>query len=655
MCRLRYLLLLACFAAPLMCNGQRDNWLPLTDKEKSLKDVPDSPGAAAIQLYYSQDIDDNSEDDNAEWDYRRIKILNEKGKDYADIEIVVPGGYHLRDLKARTIHPDGSIVDFTGKPFDKVLVKGNDLNYHAQSFTFPDVTVGSIIEYRYKMDYPANLLPHHVWEIQHELYTLKERFKLRAYAGGIKGVSGLTGISASYNLPPGLKLQDKSEGWELTVENMPPFQAEPFMPPHQPYIYQVNFRYGNQSVAKAESFWAQTGYQLYQTTEAFIGNHKEIRDAAEQAIGLETDPEKKLRKIYERVQQIRNTSYERQRTQQEQNKEELKSNDSSLQVLQRGYGDSSDITLLFVAMARAAGFDTSVMISSDRSERLFEPTLLEPWQLGSPIASVNLPGKQLLLDPGTRFCPFGSLRWFRTATQALLLSKGKGILVNVPLASQANAILERTANVTIDPDGTLKGDIAVQYSGYGALEWRLNALETDDAGRKKRLEERVKGWLPNGSVVSLKDAGPWESSEDPLQAHFTVRVPSYASAAGKRLLFPNYLFVSEQKEIFAHQERKYPVYFHYAFAQIDKVNLKIPSGFGVENMPQQQEASLPYARYQDLVKLQDNQISTRRALLVGQNFFPPDKYQELKGFFGKVQAGDEQQAVLQEGVVSAQK
>lgn len=93
----------------------------------------------------------------------------------------------------------------------------------------------------------------------------------------------------------------------------------------------------------------------------------------------------------------------------------------------------------------------------------------------------------------------------------------------------------------------------------------------------------------------------------------------------------------------------------YAFAEIDNVKLKIPSGFTIENTPQQQDAALPYARYQNLVKIEGDQIATQRALLLGLNFFPMEKYQELKDFFSKVETGDEQQAVLQEGTVSAQK
>jgi hypothetical protein len=652
---LRCLVLVVCFALPFVASAQHDSWLPVTEQEKSIKDVPGNPGADAIQLYYGQDIDDNSENNNAEWDYIRLKVLTDKGKDRGDIHIVIPGGFHIRDLKARTIHPDGNIVEFTGKPFADTILKGGGLNYQRVNFTFPEVTIRSILEYRYKMDYPPNLLPQHVWEIQHDLYTLKEKFKLRAYVGRIQNVEGMTGISATYILPPGVKLQKKSEGYELSLDDMPGFQAELFMPPADPYIYRVTFHYGQHSLAESQKYWQSTGLSLYATSEAFIGNHKEIREAAAQVIGTENDQEKKLRKLYARVQQVRNLSYERRRTETEQKKEDLKTNTSVVDVLHRGYGTNADIAYLFAAMARSAGFDASVVMSSNRSEVTFDPNLLEDWQLAAPIVMVSTPGKQYLLDPGTRFCPFGYLRWYRTATQGLVLTKNGGVMVNIPLASQANAILERNADVTIDPDGALKGEVTVRYSGYRAMEQRIAGLETDEAGRKKRLEEQLETWLPQGSVVTLKDAQPWEASEEPLEAHFTVTVPSYASLTGKRLLAPNYLFRTLQKEAFAQKERKYPVYFHYAFAEIDNVKLKIPSGFRIENAPQQQDASLSYARYQNIVKVDGDQIATRRALLLGMNFFPMDKYQELKDFFSKVETGDEQQVVLQEGTVSAQK
>ena len=55
-------------------------------------------------------------------EYYRIKIFTASGKKYGDIEIPFNKRFSsVNDLKARTILPDGKIVEFTGKPFEKVL------------------------------------------------------------------------------------------------------------------------------------------------------------------------------------------------------------------------------------------------------------------------------------------------------------------------------------------------------------------------------------------------------------------------------------------------------------------------------------------------------------------------------------------------------
>ena len=60
--------------------------------------------------------------------YFRIKILTEEGRKYGDIEIpFFKGSGNIVNIHARTIRPDGSIVDFTGKAFDKSIVKARGL------------------------------------------------------------------------------------------------------------------------------------------------------------------------------------------------------------------------------------------------------------------------------------------------------------------------------------------------------------------------------------------------------------------------------------------------------------------------------------------------------------------------------------------------
>lgn len=581
----RYWYLAGCFVFCLSAAAQKQGWIPVTAQDLSLREVPGNPGAPAIQLYYSQNINDHDENNEGEYIYRRIKILSEKGKSYADVEIRIPDGFKLSELKARTVDGDGKPTDFTGKPFDKIVAKGRGFKYLAKAFTFPDVTVGTILEYRYKLNYPANVLPPHEWVVQHDLYTVKEEFGIQAYVGPIRGIDGLVGLSLFQTLPRNAKIQRKGEGFTLQMENVPAFEAEPYMPPQVSYLYHVTMAYGGREMTSPEKFWHDAGLQWNQDAETFIGDFKDIKSAAAEATGDEPDAEKKLHRLYERAQQVRNLSYERERTEDELKKESLKSNQNVADVLNRGYGTRTEITRLFVALARAAGFESSILRTSNRSERFFDLNLLYSDQLDTEIALVALNGKDLYLDPGTRFCPFGLLRWVRTSTRALKLDKKGGSFVEVPMAPHNMAAIGRAAEVALDEQGELTGEITVEFKGSEALERRLQALETDDAGKTKMLEDEVQQWLPNGAIIKLKTSSGWDTPATPLTARFSISVPTFGSLAGKRLLIARELFQLQQANAFKQQDRKFPVYFPYAFEEDDKISVRVPRAFPWKAFP----------------------------------------------------------------------
>ncbi|MGZ4840946.1 MAG: DUF3857 domain-containing protein [Candidatus Angelobacter sp.] len=638
------------FIAP--ASAQKEDWLPITQHDLEMKQVPGSPGADAVQLYYADFINDQEQ---TEFFYHRIKILNEKGKNHADVELIVPPDGSISSLKARTIQPDGKITDFTGKPFQKTVIKARGVKVLAKAFTMPEVTVGSIIEYKYKIDWPG-IITDNYWTIQHELYTVKESFRMKPYSGGLEGFESGYQVAALYShMPNNIKPLQKGGGYELEVESMPAFESEGYMPPEEDLKPQMRFFYISTGNSTPEKFWQEAGRKWNDQVEHFIGNRKEISQAAAQAIGNETDPEQKLRKLYARAQQIRNLTYERERTEQEQKKENLKSNQNAGDVLSRGTGDRDDITRFFVALARAAGFDASIVRVSDRKNKFFDKGLLSRRQLDSEIAVVNQAGKDIYLDPGTKFCPYGYLRWIRTSTMGIKLDKKGGVFVTAPAAGYDKATIRRNAEMALDGGGNLKGTITVKFEGGDALEHRLDELDTDEAGKKKNLEDELQGWLPTGAVIKLAKSEGWETSDGPLTAVFTVEMPGYASAAGKRLLVPAYLFQARQLDAFKHVDRKFPVYFPYAFGEVDRVNISVPGGYTLENTPQQQTARLGYAAYQNLAQFDGKQLVTQRILQVNGIFFRLDVYPEVKDFFSKVQAGDEQQAVLTGGSTNAQK
>jgi hypothetical protein len=637
---------------PSLAFGQKEDWIPITPQDQQVKEVPGNPGAAAIQLYYADYIDDSV---HTEFFYSRIKVLNDKGKERADIEIPVLPDMSVGDLKARTIHPDGKIIEFTGKPFQKTIFKAKGIKIQARTFTMPEVTVGSIIEYKYKLRLDNVVITENSWTIQHDLFTVKENFFFKAYEGGFEDSPG--GSQVSYvTAYLDKKLKKKGSTVELSMENVPAFDSEGYMPPENNYKPRVLFFYTSGEATTADKFWQEGGKRWNARAEHMLGNSKEVKEAAAEAIGSETDPEKRLRKLYARAQQIRNLSYERERTEAEEKKENLKTNQNVADALKRGHGDREDITFLFVAMARAVGFDASVVLVSSRQERFFDRNVLSKSQLDSQIAAVKFNDKDLFLDPGTKFCPFGLVRWIRTSTAALKLDKNGGTFVTVSPATQDKAVIARTANLSLSEDGVLKGDVTVEFKGGEALERRLSAFQTDEAGRKKDIEDEFKSWLSTGANVQLTNAKGWDASDEPLIAQFSVEVPGYSSVAGKRLLTPAYLFQAKQKDAFKHTQRKYPIYFSYAFSEIDKISIKLPAGYSLESAPQFEQANLPYARYENFSQLAGTQLITQRALLLNGIYFDAGKYAELKEFFSKVQTGDEEQAVFRVGgSVNAQK
>ena len=639
----RGFILVLLLAGLAFADNKKEDWLTLTPQEMQMKEVPGDPGASAVQLYYADFIDNSL---HTEFIHMCIKVLNEKGKQYADVEIPILPETGLKDLKAHTIHPDGSIVEFTGKPYEKTLIKGRGVKVLAKTFTLPDVTVGSIIEYKYRRtDVWAQR-----WVLQHDLYTVRQEFKfvpgavIYDYFGSGSRIAWIPLHTRDVEIK---KINGNNA--ELEMQNVPAFVSEDSMPPRENYEPAVRFFYLSGEINSSEKYWQEITRILHEFTENYLGNHKEVKEAAAQAIGSEQDPEKKLRLLYARAQQIRNLSYERERTEKELKKEKLKDNEGIKDVLKRGYGDRDDVTLLFVAMARAVGFDASVLFVSSRAAGFFIKDVPSIDQLNSQIALVKLNGKDLYLDPGTKYCPFGLLRWWRTSTAALHPDKKVVNFTVVPAFNYDKAQTQRTANVTLDENGDLKGDVEVQFRDMEGLEHRLEAYERDQAGKAKDLEDELTNWLPHGAVVKLKNVQNWDDGDKPLIAAFDVQVPAYASVMGKRLLIPAHLFQLKQKDAFSHSDRKYPLYFPYAFGEFDTVKFQIPSGFTSESIPAKQEATLPYATYQSASRLTGNQLLSQRVLFFNVIFSDVAKFPELKGFFSKVQAGDEQQAVLKVG------
>jgi Domain of Unknown Function with PDB structure (DUF3857) len=636
------LMAVAALESPRQVSG--DEWMPISPEELKMTSEPKAPGAPAIILYREIDRDDSNSRTAHEYNYVREKIFTEVGRKYADVEIpFLKEQANIQGIKARTIRPDGSIVNFDGKIYEKEIIKARGLKYLAKTFTLTDVQPGSLIEYHYMVDFRENYVYNSQWILSEELFTKSGKYSLKPYGEFALQWSWPNG------LPPGTKPPaEQAHVIRMEAQDIPAFQVEDDMPPEDTMKFKVDFIYADGSLEKdPEKFWKKRGKKLNDEVEGFIGKRKAMEEAAAGIVSASDSPEVKLQKIYARVQQFRNTSYEREKTEQEQKREKEKEINNVEDLWKRGYGNSLQIPWIFLALAKASGFEAYPVWVSSRSQHFFNPNLMRASDLNTNVVLVKLNGKELYLDPGSAFTSYGLLPWSETGVRGLKLDKDGGSWVITTMPESSASRIEHKADLKMTQDGTLEGKLRVVYSGLEA-EWRrVEYRNEDETQRKKFLEDEVKEDVPVGIEVELMNKPDWNSSASTLAAEFTLKVPGWVSGAGHRALLPVGLFSAPDKHMCDHSTRVHPLYFHYPSERFDDARIELPLGWQVSSLPQPQTNDAHVILYDLKVENDKGTLHLTRTLRRDIISLEQKYYPALRSFYQTVRTGDEQQVVLQ--------
>jgi len=622
-------------------------------EELKMTSEPLAPGAPAIILYRQVDRDDNGLTSH-ENDYVRIKILTEEGRKYGDVEIpFFKGGNDVVAVRARTIRPDGTIAEFDGKVFEKVISKARGLKYMAKTFTLPDVQVGSIVEYSFVYDFKEHALYESNWILSQELFTRAAKFSLKPYKGSFQNPFR---VSWRPLLPAGITPPQEGPDHIIRLEarDIAAFQVEDFMPPENELKARVDFVYSDEAFEPdPDRYWKKVGKKLDGQVEGFVGKPKAMEAAVAQIVAPSDPPEVKLRKIYDRVQQLRNTSFEVQKTEQEEKREKEKEPANIEEVWKRGYANGNNLNWLFLGMARTAGFEAYPVLVSDRRNYFFSPKSMDRSKLDANVVLVKLNGKDTYFDPGAAFTPFGLLEWPETGVAGLRLDKDGGTWIQSTLPLSSESRIERQAKLQLSETGDLEGKLTVTFTGLEAMSRRVEQRHNDDAERKKFLEEQVREYIPAAAELDLTNQPDWKSSSPPLVAEFSLKIPGWVSGAGRRALLPVGIFSAPEKHIFEHANRVHPLYFEFPFEKLDDVTIDLPLGWQVQSLPKSQKQDAHVVVY-DLTAANDaGSVHLTRKLTVDMLVLESKYYPALRNFFQVVRTGDEGQIVLQPGNASA--
>src|SRR5215203_1577637 len=295
-----FLCLLSSSSVSIRAAGEE--WKPIDPLELSLKNAMVEKEADAEALFWEVRIDDNPEGDLIFNHYVRVKVFTDRGRE-SQSKIDLPfgnlygGETKIKDIAARTIKPDGSIVELKKEDvFERTIVKVSGLKVKARSFAMPAVEPGCIIEYRWRevrVNRNANYIR---LQFQRDIPVQRVQYLVKPieYVGTNFNSIMLHGRAAPLT-------KEKNGFYSTTMTNMPAVHEESRMPPEDQIRTWMLVYYTRARDAKPdpEKYWNDVAKNYYERTKGLIKPNDEVKKMATTIVADAKTEDEKLQRIFD--------------------------------------------------------------------------------------------------------------------------------------------------------------------------------------------------------------------------------------------------------------------------------------------------------------------------------------------------------------------
>ncbi|MEZ5393934.1 MAG: DUF3857 domain-containing protein [Bryobacterales bacterium] len=641
------------------------DWAPITPEELALQKPKIDPNADAEALFWEVWISDQSQGDmiqNVKTHYVRVKIFTERGvESQSTVDLTgirgLSAAVRIHDLRARTIKPDGAIVDLEKDAvFERDVAKAGGVKVLTRSFSMPNVEPGDIIEYQWR-EFTDNTIS---WNerlyFQRDIPAWRVTYHVRPHPRA--GQVGLMMRSQAFNVETSGFKQEPQDFWGVSALDMPAFVEESYMPPEDEVRSWMLIFYTRENKADVEKFWNQFGKDVHKEFEQYTKADGGVKKKAAELTAGAADDEQKLAKILDFCRnEIRNPFHDRFGVSAEE-RASIKDNRNASDTLKNMQGTGFDINMLFAALLQSAGLDARPVMTSRRDGRFFNINFLDRYFLKDIAVGVRIGEGWRFFDLAYPYAEPGMLNWAQEGVAALIPDSKAPTWEQTPMSAPERTTARRTGDFTLLPDGTLEGTVRFEYTGhYGATRKIANDGRTEQE-RIDAFTEGVTNRLSTAEVSEMKFENV-DSLDAPFIYSYKVRIPGYATMTGKRMFFQPNFFERNVGAAFTTSERIHDIYFRHGWRELDTITIQLPKGMEFE------EASAPegtniqnVGHYNIKISITpEGKLIYARDFLFGQNgtiLFPKTSYSQLKGLFDFLKKQDDHVLTLREASTAAQ-
>jgi hypothetical protein len=574
--------------------------------------------------------------------HTRIKIFKKSGYEYTNIRIpIYLRAETLENLRGSTYFLENGKV--TEKPIVESDFFEDEIHKYLKikKFTFPQVSEGVIVEYSYEQKL-KNLQNLKEWEFQNEIPTLwseyqitiPEKYDYKVFYQGVnsfyrrtKEKCVLSGTAASH-----------ANCYSWVMKNVPSFQPESFITTSKDFVakieFQINGVYVGGTFKPILSTWDKIAEAI--TDEEYfvekISDFEFLGDIVRKITKKATSNEEKLEIIFDYVKT--NFKWNQQNS--------FLARRNIGKIFESKAGNSAEINFILLKMLVASGIYAYPVVLSTRQNGKLNPLVHLVDKFNNVIILAKIKDRNYFLDATNPLHKLGMLPFNCLNRKGLMIASRKGLWIDIkPTMAYSQSV---NLDLNLDETGKTSGKVHIidnEYSG-------LNARELiEEIGQEKYIKKYLSNYSSNAELSSQNiEFVNLKNEKLPLEIKYPLETENIAN--NDRIYFEPYLIKTLELNALKQTDRKLPIDFGYTISQTYTLNLQIPTGFEVEELPQNRtfgnsNGNISFS-YQ--IEKKEHLIQLKTQFTIQITEFMPSDFQALNSFFYSMINKQAEQIVL---------
>jgi hypothetical protein len=328
-------------------------------------------------------------------------------------------------------------------------------------------------------------------------------------------------------------------------------------------------------------------------------------------------------------------------------------------VFRNRYGDCKDKATLLRAMLESVGIHSTWVLVDTR--RGFVDPKIPSIDGNHAIAAIEIPvgytnpvlqsvvtakngTHYLIFDPTNAWIPIGQIPPYEQGGYGILSEGGQSQLIALPIMAPASDRIEHTIHGQLDADGSLEATVVEQRFGYAAERPRITFTEGSQQQQRDYLEKRLRSDLNSVSIEKVTAAHSTDLSSS-LELDYSFHVASYARSAGDLLLVRPRILGSDAWSL-PREPRSWPIDLSAVQTRSDHIDLTLPPGYVVDELPEPVSLDTDFASYHSAVTADATTLHYTREYTVKQLQLDASRYDDLRKFSERVAYDEATSAVL---------